>query len=385
MSSLESLKALRRATTKGGFIKFYNKDGLETESIKEATSVQFGNSSDNLNENAPKFELDAETNFTNEDKLQDLRSVVFCWLQEGTPNVDYKEKAAELGITSFKYLNRTELGTWLNGTTETCQFIQGLDTEAKAKPSTNSEDRADVNSALTSSTKKRKLEDPQLDRISQFERESIDHNAALRGSKNIDFGYLISDAKRFMKELKQSDSRKLKSAADKRGPAGGPKKQPIIIVSPATTALLSLSNIKEFLEQGRYTEPVPTNRPKNGVVILNHPSDRLVSAAQKIMVVDNTDLFTSPEYWNRVVAVFTTGQTWQFAKYAISKPENLFQKYAGFYLGYNGEVTPPQIRDWNVREIKVDRGDKRFKDKVIVKDFWLEIEKILINKGYGRL
>lgn len=46
---------------------------------------------------------------------------------------------------------------------------------------------------------------------------------------------------------------------------------------------------------------------------------------------------------------------------------------------------PTSNKDWNVHEIKVDRGEKRFKDKVIVRDFWAEIDKILINKGYGRL
>ncbi len=44
------------------------------------------------------------------------------------------------------------------------------------------------------SAKKRKMR-PQLERIAKFERELIDHNAALRGSKNIDFGYLITDGR----------------------------------------------------------------------------------------------------------------------------------------------------------------------------------------------
>ncbi|CAK9438682.1 uncharacterized protein LODBEIA_P29060 [Lodderomyces beijingensis] len=366
MSGLESLKALRSATTGNEPIVFFKEDGEKTEQIQDAVDVQFG-------KDTTKFKLGSITNFINEDKQQDLKSVVFCWLQEGEPNVDYKAKAAELGIASFKYLNRNELSTWLNGSTDTCTFIEGLESDEKNKSAKAG------NESIAEISRKRKLEDPQLDRIKQFERESIDHNAALRGSKNIDFGYLISDAKKFMRDLKRSD--KKTKAVQK---STGPKKQPIIIVSPATTALLSLSNIKTFFEEGHYTEPVPTNRPKSGVVILNHRSDNLVSAAQKIMVVDNTDLFTSPEYWNRVIAVFTTGQTWQFAKYTPSQPEALFQKYAGFYVGYQGESTPPQIRDWNVREIKVDRGDKRFKDKVIVKDFWLEIDKILVSKGYGR-
>lgn len=145
-----------------------------------------------------------------------------------------------------------------------------------------------------------------------------------------------------------------------------------------------MSNIKEFLEEGRFAAPNPSNRPDSGLVMINHPSDKLISSGQKIMVVDNIENFTKLEYWERVIAIFTTGQTWQFSRYIHPEPENLFQKYRGFYFGYQGEQAPSQIKDWNVTEIRVDR-DKRFKDKVAVKDFWTEIDKILINKGYGKL
>ena len=86
------------------------------------------------------------------------------------------------------------------------------------------------------------------------------------------------------------------------------------------------------------------------------------------MVVDNIENFNKMEYWDRVIAIFTTGQTWQFSRYIHPEPEVLFQKYRGFYFGYQGEIAPPQIKDWNVTEVRVDR-DKRFKDKVIVRDF----------------
>ncbi|KAI5949658.1 CDC73 [Candida margitis] len=366
MSGVAALKALRRAAISKDPVKLFNEAGQETELIQEATEVQFG-------DNEKKYELDLKTNFYNDDEPQDLKSVVFCWIEEQIPDVDYKSKASEHRIPAFAYLQRYDLITWLKGTIDTCQFVKEEKDDGKDETS-----KADAKTDANKS-KKHKLDDPQLDRISQFERESVDHNAVLRGSKNIDFSYLISDAKKFMHELKRA-----KPTSKGNKSASGPKKQPIIIVSPATTALLSLSNIKEFLENSRYTEPVPSNRPHSGVVIVNHPSDRLISSGQKIMVVDNVDLFTNPDYWNRVIAIFTTGQSWQFSKYKFSKPEILFQKYQGYYLGYQGEATPPQIKDWNVHEIKVDRGEKRFKDKVIVRDFWAEIDKILVNKGYNR-
>ncbi|KAG5421753.1 CDC73 [Candida metapsilosis] len=366
MPDVTALKALRRAAIANEPIKLFNADGQETELIQEASQVQFG-------DNEAKYELDMKTNFYNDDEPQDLKSVVFCWIEEQTPDVDYKSKASEHGIPAFAYLQRYDLITWLKGTIDTCQFVK------EEKDERNVEVEKSNTTAETVKSRKHKLDDPQMERISQFEKESVDHNAVLRGTKNIDFSYLISDAKKFMRDLKRT-----KTSNKEAKKEGVSKKQPIIIVSPATTALLSLSNIKEFLENGRYTEPVPSNRPHSGIVVLNHPSDRLISTAQKIMVVDNVDLFTNPSYWDRVIAIFTTGQSWQFSKYKFSQPEVLFQKYQGYYLGYQGEVTPHQIKDWNVHDIKVDRGDKRFKDKVIVRDFWVEIEKILINKGYGK-
>ncbi|RCK60301.1 Cell division control protein 73 [Candida viswanathii] len=365
------LRALRKATTKGEPVVLF-KDGEKTESIVDATEVQFG-------QDKTKYDLNMTTNFYSDDNFEhaeNLRSVVFCYLLKKSNLLDYREESENLGIPLFKFLVRTDLLTWLNGDAETCQFVKDekvADESAAAKTS---------DTIASESSKKHKLEDDQLERISKFERESIDHNAALRGSKNIDFGYLISDAKRLILELKRSKS--TPGSNSRGGSKEGPKKQPIILVSPATTALLSLSNIKEFLEEGRFTEPNPSNRPDSGLVMVNHPSDKLISSGQRIMVVDNIENFTKLEYWERVIAIFTTGQTWQFSRYIHPEPENLFQKYRGFYFGYQGETAPAQIKDWNVTEVRVDR-DKRFKDKVVVKDFWTEIDKILINKGYGKL
>lgn len=357
---MASLQALREATVKSAPIKFYEGDDV-VDLIKTATHAQFGDS--------PKFDLSASTNFYNEGAQQLLRAVVFSWLHEKSSIVDYKNECLENGIADFKFLVKAELTAWLNGSSDTCSFIK------------DESQQTNGTAAPTEESKKRKLEDPQMERIANIERDFVDHNAALRGSKNIEFGYLISDAKRFISQLKGSKSKSSKTT----GPTGT-KKQPIIIVSPATTALLSLTNVKQFLEDGKFVEPSATSntKPADGIVTLHHSSERLISAGHHFMVVDNVEVFTKPEYWDRVVAIFTTGQAWQFAKYKYPKPEELFQRYAGYYVSYTGDVVPRQIKEWNVSEIQVDRGDKRFRDKMIVRDFWADIERILVSKGYGR-
>ncbi|CCE73166.1 Piso0_000189 [Millerozyma farinosa CBS 7064] len=367
MSDIASLKPLRDATINKIpiiLVKSHDNQQETTDNIKEATHVKFG-------EDGTLYLLETQTNFYNEEKPQSLRAVIFCWLHEKSSIVDYKNECIEYGISDFKFLVKTELTTWLIGNSETCAFVKG---EASKAEST------EVSKTSPSSARKRKLDDPQIERISKHERESIDHNAMLRGSKNIDFSFLISDAKKFISQLKRSKPSSKGSAKN-----NAPKKSPIIIISPATTSLITLNNVKEFLEEGRFTEPnvSSTSKPENGVVTIHHKSERLIPAASQITVVDNVDMFTKPEYWDRVVAIFTTGQVWQFAKYKYSKPEILFQRYSGFYVSYEGDVTPKQIKDWNVTELKIGRGEKRFKDKMIVRDFWASIEKVLISKGYG--
>lgn len=403
MSTSSPLRALRDASIKKTPINFYIVEGeqeQQIESIKDATHAKFG-PKDEL------FALNTLTNFYNEGNAQPLKAVIFCWLNDKSSIVDYKNKCLEYNIPDFKFLVKAELTTWLNGSSETCTFIKedkssgektsvadsnsynskkssNEDSTSKTTLDTAAATAASSSTSTTDNSKKRKLDDPQLIRISEFERESIDHNAALRGTKNIDFGYLVSDAKRFINQLKGSKSSK--SSSSKSNDHLSAKKQPIIVLSPATTSLISLTNIKEFLENGKFVEPsaVANKKPSNGIVNIHHNSEKLISAGHHFMVVDNVDIFTKPEYWDRVVAIFTTGQTWQFAKYRYSKPEELFQRYAGYYVSHQGDVTPKQIKDWNITEIKVDRGDKRFRDKMIVRDFWADMEKILLSKGFGK-
>lgn len=113
------LRALRRATTKGDPIILL-KDGVKTDSIVEATEVQFG-------KDKTKFDLNMITNFYSDDNFEhpeNLRSVVFCYLLKKSNLLEYREESENLGIPLFKFLVRTDLLTWLNGDADTCQFVK---------------------------------------------------------------------------------------------------------------------------------------------------------------------------------------------------------------------------------------------------------------------
>lgn len=360
---MDVLQKLRQTATANGPIQLVisAESPQNTDSIKEATHVKFG-SEEKL------YDLNAPTDVIIEGEKQVLRSVVFCWIHDKSSIVDYKNSCLQNDVADFKFLVKSDLNSWLNGSSSTCKFVDQSINGASVKP--------EADEALN--TQKRKAaDDPRMARIAEFEINSLDHNSALRGTKNVMLKNLISDAKRFATQLKKS---KVSKAASSN--AVTVKKQPIIIVSPATTALLSLTNIKQFLEEGKFVEP-SLQRVENNVVTISRPSERFVTPAHSIMVVDNVDLFTKPEYWDRVIAIFTTGQAWQFSKYKYSKPDVLFQKYPGFYMSYQGDIVPKQIHDWNVSVVSVDRGEKRFRDKMIVKDLWMQLDKILLARGYG--
>lgn len=351
---MEALRKLRAAVIAEKPIHLVE-NGLDVELIRDATDVRI---------DEELFPLDDVTNFYNEDTAQPLRAVVFCWMHDKSSIVEYKNACLENNVPDFKFLVKAELTTWLKGSSDSSEFIRN-------------DELVQDGGADEDELKKRKA-DPQMERITSLEIDFVDHNAALHGTKNVMLKSLISDAKRFSQLLKRAKH----LSASQNGHSTGMKKQPIIIVSPATTALISLSNIKAFLEEGRF-EPPSMKRPENGVAIIHHESDKLVPTAHNIMVVDNVDLFTKPEYWDRVVAIFTTGQAWQFAKYKYTKPEALFQKYPGYILTYTGDVVPKQIAEWNVNVVSVDRGEKRFRDKMIVRDLWMQLEKVLMLRGYA--
>lgn len=110
---------------------------------------------------------------------------------------------------------------------------------------------------------------------------------------------------------------------------------PIILLSPSASALIRLSNARSFLEDGKFA---PADAGSTGASML-HVQRSMPNIdptrPMRFILVEGPEQF-KPEYWNRVVAVFTTGQTWQFKNYKWSNPNELFKHVLGVYLGWRG-------------------------------------------------
>lgn len=116
----------------------------------------------------------------------------------------------------------------------------------------------------------------------------------------------------------------------------------------------------DYLQITRYSNKL------SGQSNSNSANGRQNGTKIRFAVVDNVEKFTKPEHWDRVVAVFVTGQAWQFRSYRWPSPNDLFQHVAGFYLTYQGERVPPELGTW--RNVTITQ---------IPKTSALEIEKLL--------
>lgn len=170
---------------------------------------------------------------------------------------------------------------------------------------------------------------------------------------------------------------------------------PIILLSPSASSLLRMSNIKSFLENGRYTPPESSMATSSSSASILHISRLLPSIDPmrpiRFIIVDTPEQF-KPEYWARVVAVFTTGQTWQFKNYKWQNATDLFRHTMGVYVGWRGESVPETVRGWG-RGVMSSQLEKwsagageasRFRDREIVENIWKGIEDGMKNKGWSK-
>ncbi len=163
------------------------------------------------------------------------------------------------------------------------------------------------------------------------------------------------------------------STVIKPGLAGSnrPSGAPMIIVPKALTSDINICNIKEFLERGKFSRVVQSqNRPKFVNIERISPVDGAKRLHYKVLD-DPSGL--NPEDWSRVVAVFVSGQDWQFRGWKYSDPVNLFQHSLGVYIAADERAPDAKVSTWNCRILKVNS----VKDHVTTsasKDFWAMLD-----------
>ncbi|ETN46037.1 uncharacterized protein HMPREF1541_00220 [Cyphellophora europaea CBS 101466] len=368
--------------------------------------------------------LDNITRFTQSSGDQiDLRSIYLAYLCKDDAPQEYLQKFTDLNAKlpagqQAKHLNfveKLELVSWLDGA-EGTEFVKPL--EATADDVTAAADAATGAVPVVSGTgvgvtqtsvngRPVKVIDARLQTIYNGERKMGDRNTVLRGIKPTDFSHVRKHKDTFLpKKDKGRDpraaipTRTVNNPAAKPAIGTGKRVDPIILLSPSASSLLRMSNIKAFLEEGLYV-PFDHERLANmGAANLLHLTRKLHNLGEKpfrFVLVDGPEQF-KPEYWDRVVAVFTTGQTWQFRSYKWREPQALFERVLGIYVGEKGQPVPSEVKGWgsNVKTFMVDRWDershgsavdqdtrlkRRWKDRESVEELWRAVEAQMKSQG----
>ncbi|KAK2746680.1 accessory factor associated with RNA polymerase II [Myotisia sp. PD_48] len=393
----------------------------------------------------------------------DLRSIYFAWLKKDVAIPEYIASAQELNealqakhkaggepakVLNLVFVERVDLISWLEGASDESEYIKPLEGETSGTGATGSiatalstgagagKGTGIASSGTTLAGGRTKGIDPRLQVIYNGERKLGDRNTVLRGIKPTDFSHVRKTAEIFLGRSRSRPGQGSTKPGTKvpilAGPNSIPKKidsssssrrpNPIILVSPSASSLLRMSNIKGFLEEGIYIPPDHPSLSKSTGSNLLHlsrtlqtipdasrPSSTVASGRSGsagsggrkptlFILVDSTADF-KPDYWNRVVAVFTTGQTWQFKSYKWSSPPELFNHATGIYVGWRGEEVPREVKGWGrgVRSFAVDRWDEksvgpsggnaasaRWRDRGVVEGIWSAIEEGMRARGWGK-
>ncbi|KAG6026719.1 hypothetical protein E4U41_001185 [Claviceps citrina] len=352
--------------------------------------------------------IDAPTRFISNDRPVDLRSIYFAWLNRELAIPEYNASATTLNeelaaagsagrVQNLGFIERLDLITWLEGASEESEYIRPLagdaDAAGGAGGAVSASKPGGAASAGAQARSGKGLLDPRLASVYEGERKMGDRNTILRGVKPTDFSHVRKLAAPFIKKKSQALSAPGPASSlslNPKGPARRP--DPIILLSPSASSLLRMTNARSFLEDGKF---VPADASGSTASMLH--VQRLMRSIDpnrpmRFILVEGSEQF-KPEYWNRVVAVFTTGQTWQFKNYKWSSPNELFKHTLGVYVGWRGDQVPESVRSWGHRVLAtgVDRwrggGDdgadaSRFRDKEVVEQIWKAVEMNMRNRGW---
>ncbi|CAE7176001.1 unnamed protein product, partial [Rhizoctonia solani] len=168
---------------------------------------------------------------------------------------------------------------------------------------------------------------------------------------------------------------------------------PIIVIPSSPTSLITLYNVKKFLEEASFepSEAAKARMFREGnlkvedvIAVLHRRTE--TDQAMKYYVVDSVEALSKfgqgggGDPWDRVVCVLTTGQQWQFKPYKWSEPRQLFHNVKGMYIKWRNDSS--QVKDWNVSTLEIDQN-RRHVDKQVVASFWRELESwMTVNKPF---
>lgn len=211
------------------------------------------------------------------------------------------------------------------------------------------------------------------------------YNSLGIGTEDIDTrGSLFSIARDYPKPNDSARNNNHSLAKENKIVSKQEKKDDLIIVIPGTSlSPINRYNMEKFFKEGifEFIDPYDLNldplAPHSFQFIRNKNDESII-----YQVFDNTSKFTKKD-WERVVAIFTVGQYWQFKAYPYGENDiaNIFKKHCGFYIRIGSEQIPQDtVAKWNVKVLSINKTS-RHDDIAIFNEFWKTIDDFILSKN----
>ncbi|KAG6813366.1 hypothetical protein H0H92_011632 [Tricholoma furcatifolium] len=322
-----------------------------------------------------------------------LEAVYLAWLLRDAGGAEYMKQARENGLAVgfVSVTERKNVVDWLEGRMHensrivSLAFSNEADTSPPGSPgAVQSAPRKAQGDATTSSPSKRRYVADSHDveavkKIKQAEVELRDRNTVLRGVKPNNFASVRTVYAEKLKKMKETSRNGAAAASvasttaydsDAKLLARKARNNfPIIMISSSPTALITMHNVKRFLQESAF-EPSQEARARAAAEGNTRPEDMIpiyrkrthidssgkeTETQARYSVVDSVEALAKfgTDAWDRVVCVMTTGQTWQFRPYKWSEPIQLFHHVKGIHVSWANDPPNSKIKDWNVMELKV--------------------------------
>ena len=155
---------------------------------------------------------------------------------------------------------------------------------------------------------------------------------------------------------------------------------PIIIVPSPITSCITPQNVEELLIQGTFIpsderqHSAGTQRMHERIITRPRLPDGTGGGMYKI--IDDASKLSEKD-WGRVVAVFVTGQVWQFKNWKYSNPAELFNHILGVHLTTEGNLTvDANVKSWNCRVLHLAKN-KEHLNAASIKSFWVALDQYI--------
>jgi len=166
-----------------------------------------------------------------------------------------------------------------------------------------------------------------------------------------------------------------RSSSQQKPPSSRPTKRhstvPIIIIPATVTSLINMYNASTILEDLTYAEGKPGAKSRESEIMIQRKKSDGTHAFYKI--IDNP-LKLDADDWNRVVAVFVQGPSWQFKGWPWGgSPVEIFSRIKAFHLKWDEQKLDDNVAKWNVHILELSRS-KRHLDRANLLIFWSTLD-----------